>query len=96
LAAVLVEGLAAIHECGIVHRDLKPSNIILAEDGPRIIDFGISKSVGALAITATGVAIGTFRYMSPEHLGEGEIGPASERVLPRCGAHVRRHGPRAF
>jgi serine/threonine protein kinase len=78
LGAALAEGLAAIHESGLIHRDLKPSNIILAADGPRIIDFGIAKDVGAATITATGIAIGTLRYMSPEHLSTGEIGPASD------------------
>ncbi|HTU05537.1 MAG TPA: protein kinase, partial [Trebonia sp.] len=42
LAAGLAESLVAIHAAGVVHRDLKPSNVLLAEDGPRVIDFGIS------------------------------------------------------
>ena len=42
LGVGLVEGLMAIQACGIVHRDLKPSNIIIASDGPRVIDFGIA------------------------------------------------------
>ena len=46
LAAGLAEGLSAIHAAGVVHRDLKPSNIMLAEDGPRLIDFGISSAAG--------------------------------------------------
>ena len=42
LAAQLTEGLSAVHAAGIIHRDLKPGNVLLAEDGPRLIDFGIS------------------------------------------------------
>src|SRR5579859_7892736 len=68
LGAALAEGLAAIHACGITHRDLKPSNVILADDGPRIIDFGIAKGADATAITAPDALIGTLRYMSPEQL----------------------------
>lgn len=78
LGAALAEGLSAIHACGIIHRDLKPSNIIMADDGPRIIDFGIAKRASATTITPTGTPIGTFQYMSPEHLGAGDIGPASD------------------
>ncbi len=68
LGAGLAEGLAAVHACGLVHRDLKPSNIILAEDGPRIIDFGVARPESATAITSSGVVIGTFSFMSPEQV----------------------------
>ena len=47
LAAGLAEGLSAIHAAGVVHRDLKPSNVIMADDGPRVLDFGISLSAEA-------------------------------------------------
>jgi eukaryotic-like serine/threonine-protein kinase len=78
LAAGLAEGLCSIHEAGVIHRDLKPSNIILAPDGPRIIDFGISSAVGATTLTGTGSAIGSPGFMSPEQ-AEGEtVGPASD------------------
>ncbi len=54
LATGLAEGLAAIHAAGVVHRDLKPANVLLAQDGPRVIDFGISRAVEASALTQTG------------------------------------------
>jgi Protein kinase domain len=78
LAAGLAEGLEAIHDEGMVHRDLKPSNVLLASDGPRIIDFGISRAADATALTRANIFIGSPGYMSPEQaLGE-EVGPASD------------------
>lgn len=68
LGAGLAEGLAAIHACGLVHRDLKPGNVILAADGPRIIDFGIAGTQDAGKMTATGAVLGTYAYMSPEQV----------------------------
>ena len=78
LAAALAEGLASIHAGGLVHRDLKPANIILAADGPRIIDFGIARAVGASTMTAQGTIIGTFTYMSPEQVMGLAAGPQSD------------------
>jgi serine/threonine protein kinase len=78
LAAGLAEGLAAIHAAGVVHRDLKPSNVLLASDGPRIIDFGISRAVRLTALTATGIFVGSPAFMSPEQAAGNEIGPASD------------------
>ncbi|MFJ1603886.1 PQQ-binding-like beta-propeller repeat protein [Streptomyces sp. NPDC088253] len=66
LALGLVEALRDIHEAGVVHRDLKPSNVLLAEDGPRVIDFGISRAADNQALTVTGRLIGTPPFMSPE------------------------------
>lgn len=66
LALGLVEALRDIHRVGVVHRDLKPSNVLLAEDGPRVIDFGISYAVDNEALTVTGRLIGTPPFMSPE------------------------------
>ncbi|MFG2776924.1 protein kinase [Streptomyces prunicolor] len=62
----LVEALRDIHQAGVVHRDLKPSNVLLAEDGPRVIDFGISRAADNQALTVTGRLIGTPPFMSPE------------------------------
>jgi serine/threonine protein kinase len=78
LGAALAEGLAAIHECGLIHRDLKPGNVILADDGPRIIDFGIAKGADATALTGSSAVIGTLRYMSPEQLNGHELTPQSD------------------
>jgi serine/threonine protein kinase/WD40 repeat protein len=78
LGAGLAEGLAAIHACGLVHRDLKPSNVILADDGPRIIDFGISRAAEASPMTTAGMVVGTYSYMSPEQLRGDVAGPASD------------------
>jgi eukaryotic-like serine/threonine-protein kinase len=66
LAAGLAEGLNAIHAAGVIHRDLKPSNVLLAPDGPRIIDFGISSAADATTLTGTGFMIGSPGFMSPE------------------------------
>jgi WD40 repeat protein len=78
LAAALAEGLAAIHAGGLVHRDLKPANIILADDGPRIIDFGIARAAGTTTMTVAGTIIGTFTYMSPEQITGSPVGPPSD------------------
>jgi WD40 repeat protein len=81
LSAALAEGLHAIHSRGLVHRDLKPLNIIMADDGPRIIDFGIVKAVGASSdprLTATGTVVGTPAFLSPEQLDGSHVGPASD------------------
>ncbi|MFJ8164874.1 WD40 repeat domain-containing serine/threonine protein kinase [Streptomyces sp. NPDC096136] len=78
LGAGIAEGLAAIHRCGLVHRDLKPGNVIVAEDGPRIIDFGIAHEAGADALTRTGSVIGTYAYMSPEQVRGETLSPAGD------------------
>ena len=80
LTAGLAEGLCAIHAAGVVHRDLKPSNVLLAEDGPRVIDFGISGAAEASAAAAAGesVMIGSPGYMSPEQVLGYDIGLASD------------------
>jgi hypothetical protein len=78
LAAGLAEGLGAIHAAGVVHRDLKPSNVLLAPDGPRVIDFGISQAADDTHLTRTGTVIGSPGFMSPEQVIGGHIGPASD------------------
>jgi serine/threonine protein kinase len=77
VAAGLAEALAAIHRAGIVHRDLKPGNVILATDGPKVIDFGIAQMLDSAALTQTGMTIGTTGYMAPEQV-TGQAGPAAD------------------
>jgi hypothetical protein len=84
LLAGLVEALAAIHGCGVVHRDLKPPNVLLAADGPRVIDFGISRAVEAAAVTQTGAMFGTPGYMSPEQAEGRPATPASDVFALGC------------
>ncbi|MFE9931419.1 serine/threonine-protein kinase [Streptomyces sp. NPDC005533] len=78
LMAGVAEALQAIHAEGIVHRDLKPSNVLLASDGPRVIDFGISTASDTTAPTATGSTIGTPQYMAPEQALAGETTAATD------------------
>ncbi|MFE0800752.1 protein kinase [Streptomyces sp. NPDC058812] len=78
LMAGVAEALQAIHGAGIVHRDLKPSNVLLASDGPRVIDFGISLAADSTAHTATGTAIGTPQYMAPEQASAGDVTAATD------------------
>lgn len=68
LAAGLAEALVAIHGAGLVHRDLKPSNVLLADDGPRVIDFGIARALEHSALTEAGIVFGTPGYLSPEQV----------------------------
>ena len=80
----LVEALQAIHACGVVHRDLKPANVLLATDGPRVIDFGIARAVDGTSLTAAGVVFGTPGYMSPEQAEGRDAGPASDVFALGC------------
>ncbi|MDE3722240.1 protein kinase [Nocardiopsis sp. N85] len=76
LAAGLAEALAEIHRVGLIHRDLKPGNVLLAEDGPRVIDFGIARATDGTAATQS--VIGTPGFMSPEQVQGDVLTPASD------------------
>ncbi|WP_344669665.1 serine/threonine-protein kinase [Catenulispora yoronensis] len=83
LAAGLARALIEVHRVGLVHRDLKPSNILLAEDGPRVIDFGIARAADqpfGSAVTGTGFLIGSPGYMAPEQ-AEGRTATAASDVF---------------
>ncbi|UCM86639.1 bifunctional serine/threonine-protein kinase/ABC transporter substrate-binding protein [Streptomyces marincola] len=85
LGAMLAEALLAVHAAGLVHRDVKPGNVLLALDGPRLIDFGIARAVEGTAITRSGVVVGSPGFLSPEQaVAAGPVGPPSDVFSLGC------------
>ena len=80
LAAGLVDALAAVHAAGVVHRDLKPTNVLVTDDGPVLIDFGIAQAADDdwPQVTSTGLVVGTPGYLAPELLDGADPSPATD------------------
>ncbi|MFH9136723.1 ABC transporter substrate-binding protein [Streptomyces sp. NPDC017524] len=96
LGSRLAEALVAVHEAGLIHRDVKPGNVLLALDGPRLIDFGIARHEGATALTATDAVIGTPGYLAPEQASAGPVGPACDVFSLGCVLVYAATGRRPF
>ncbi|MFB7281049.1 bifunctional serine/threonine-protein kinase/ABC transporter substrate-binding protein [Streptomyces hydrogenans] len=99
LGARLADALADLHAAGLVHRDVKPANVLLALDGPRLIDFGIARTAGATALTATDAMIGTPGFLAPEQAraaGAGEVGPPADVFALGCVLAYVLTGERPF
>ncbi|MFI2428594.1 bifunctional serine/threonine-protein kinase/ABC transporter substrate-binding protein [Streptomyces sp. NPDC018955] len=80
LGGLLAGALAAVHAAGLVHRDVKPGNVLLAPDGPRLIDFGIARAVDDTALTASGLVVGTPGFLAPEQ-ARGEPATSASDVF---------------
>ncbi|MFC4908336.1 serine/threonine-protein kinase [Actinomadura gamaensis] len=78
LLAGCAEALASVHQAGLVHRDFKPGNVLLADDGLKVIDFGIARAADASTLTRSGAVVGTPAFMAPEQITGGEIGTAAD------------------
>ncbi|MEU0598199.1 bifunctional serine/threonine-protein kinase/ABC transporter substrate-binding protein [Streptomyces sp. NPDC006393] len=98
LGSRLADALEAVHAAGVVHRDVKPGNVLLALDGPRLIDFGVARAAGATALTAPDAVVGTPGFLAPEQAQAraGEVGPPSDVFALGCVLAYAASGRRPF
>lgn len=99
IAAQIASVLAAAHAVSLVHRDLKPRNIMIRPDGSVVVlDFGVAALLDAdiTGITATGEALGSPAYMSPEQVKGVQASPRSDLYALGCVMHELLAGSRPF
>ena len=96
LVAGIAQALDAIHAAGLIHRDLKPANVILAADGPRVIDFGIARAADATTASLTGKRVGSPQYMAPEQIRGLPATPALDVFALGALAYFAATGRAAF
>ncbi|MFF2012803.1 bifunctional serine/threonine-protein kinase/ABC transporter substrate-binding protein [Streptomyces sp. NPDC058195] len=86
LGRLLARALASVHAAGLIHRDVKPGNVLLAADGPRLIDFGVARVTDATALTAADLVVGTPGFLAPEQAARGAfaVGPAGDVFSLGC------------
>ena len=78
LMVALAEAVDTIHRSGVTHRDLKPGNVLLAEDQPVVVDFGVATATEATSITVVGTVMGSPGWMAPEQVTGGAPSPAMD------------------